>query len=439
MNNLKDNVIESNSYKPKVFIETFGCTFNKADSEIIAGNLIENGIVLVDKIDNADVAIVNTCYVKNPTESKVTTRIHKLQKEFPELKIVVSGCMVEIDPEKLNKIAPNSSWIGPHKLNTATEVVNATINGNILRKSGFTKDSKVGLVKKSFDKHIHIIQICEGCLGACTYCCTRFARGPLNSYPIEDIVTEAKEAINNGAVEIQLTAQDTAAFGKDTGEKLSTLITKIATLDGEFRVRIGMMHPKNLGDDLNDVINGYKHDKIYKFIHLPIQTGSNKVLKEMKRGHTVEEYYDIVKQFKIAIPEITLATDIIVGYPTENNDDFKDTVNFLKDLKPNIIHLSKYKHRKGASSSNLDEIPYDLMKKRSKYLSEIKTAITKNENNELIGKTVKAIVIEKGKKSGYLAKTDNYLPLILEDAEIGKFVNVKITEVTGTYLKGKII
>ena len=127
----------------------------------------------------------------------------------------------------------------------------------------------------------HIIQICEGCLGACTFCCTRFARGPLNSYPISDIVAEAKEAIENGACEIQLTAQDTMAFGRDTGEKLSTLIKEVANLDGDFRVRVGMMHPKNILNDVDEIIDAIKQPKVYNFIHLPIQSGSDKVLKEM--------------------------------------------------------------------------------------------------------------------------------------------------------------
>ncbi|MDR3063123.1 MAG: threonylcarbamoyladenosine tRNA methylthiotransferase, partial [Methanobrevibacter sp.] len=199
--------------KAKVFIETFGCTFNKADSQIIAGKLVENEIEIANNINEADLIIVNTCYVKNPTESKVSTRIHKLQNEFPEKKIVVSGCMVEIDPEKLKKIAPNSSWIGPHKLNKADEVVFKTLNGEISRECGFSTNSKVGVPKIRFDPYIHIIQICEGCLGACTYCCTRFARGKLNSYSIDNIEKEATQAIAEGVSEIQLTAQDTAAFG----------------------------------------------------------------------------------------------------------------------------------------------------------------------------------------------------------------------------------
>jgi MiaB-like tRNA modifying enzyme len=420
-----------------VFIETFGCTFNKADSQIIAGNLLENDIQIVDSIEKADVAIVNTCYVKQPTENKVTHKIQKIKSEFPDKNVVVSGCMVEIDPKKLDKIAPNCSWIGPHKLNEATNVVKSSLNGKILRKCGFSNDTKVGVPKLRFDPYIHIIQICEGCLGSCSYCCTRFARGSLNSYSIDEIKKEAKKAIADGCVEIQLTAQDTAAFGKDTNEKLPKLIEEVATIDGDFRVRVGMMHPKNIGNDLDDLIKAFKLLNVYKFIHLPIQSASNKILHEMKRDHFVEEYKDIVKKFREEIPELTIATDIIVGYPTESEEDFNKTSKFLKELKPGLIHLSKYKHRQGAPSSVLTEIPYEVMKRRSKYLTEIKLQITEEENKQLLDTVQRALVVEKGSKGGFIAKTDSYIPVIVDNVDIGTFIDIEITEATSTYLKGK--
>ena len=422
----------------KVYIDSYGCTFNKADGQIMAGVLLENDIDIVESIEDADVVIVNTCYVKLPTENKVVYRIQKLQSEFPDKKIIVSGCMVEIDPEKLEKIGPNCSWIGPHQLNKSADVVNATYCGEVIRETGFSKESKVGVPKLSDGSLIHIIQICEGCLGACTFCCTRFARGPLNSYPIKDIVAEAKEAIENGACEIQLTAQDTAAFGRDSGEKLSDLIKEVANLDGDFRVRVGMMHPKNLLDEVDEIIDAIKHPKVYNFIHLPIQSGSDKVLSEMRRGHSIEQYLDILSKFKSEIPGLTLAVDIIVGYPTETDEDFELTVKLLHDIKPSLIHLSKYQHRKGAISSSLKEIPRETMKKRSKYLSEIKSKITEEENRELVGSYQNVLVVEEGSKGGFIAKTDSYIPVIVHDVELGTFVKVKITEATSTYLKSEL-
>lgn len=428
----------------RVFIETFGCTFNQADSQIMAGNLIENDFELVDSIEKADVAIINTCYVKQPTENKVTNRIQKLRDNFPDLKIIVSGCMVEIDPKKLEKIAPDASWIGPHKLNKTTDVVKASLNGEIERACGFSDDTKVGVAKVRFDDLIHIIQICEGCLGVCSYCCTRFARGTLNSYPIKDIVKEAKEAILDGCVEIQLTAQDTAAFGKDTGEKLSDLIKEVANLANDpdisdFRIRVGMMHPNNIGEDLRSLIESFKLPNVYKFVHIPIQSGSDKVLNDMKRFHTVAEYKDIVERFREEIPNLTIATDIIVGYPTEEEADFEKTAELLRCIKPGLIHLSKYRHREGAPSSILDEVPHSVMKRRSKYLTDIKSEITEEENHELLGSIQRVLVVEEGSKGGFIAKTDSYIPVVVDNVDIGTFVDVKITEATSTYLKGVLV
>lgn len=424
----------------KVAIETFGCTFNKADSQIMAGKLSDAGMELVEDIVDADVIIVNTCYVKQPTENKVTTRIQKLQKNYPDKKVIVSGCMVEIDPKKLDKIADiSTNWIGPHQLNKTVDVVNASLEGQLLRQTGLTKDSKVGLNKIKDDPFIHIIQICEGCLGVCSFCCTRLARGPLHSYPISEIKAEAQKAIDSGCVEIELTAQDTAAFGHDSGEKLSSLIKEVANLDGNFRIRVGMMHPKNIFDNVDELIDAFKLPNVYKFIHLPVQTGSDKVLKEMNRRHTIEEYIDFVKKIRNSIPEITLATDIIVGYPTETDEDFQKTINLLEEIKPNLIHLSKYRHREGALSSSLEEIPHSLMKHRSKKLSEIKEKITNDENKHLLGKVLNILIVQKGSKGGYMGKSDSYLPVVVDNAEIGTFIKVKITKTTSTYLIGEKI
>ena len=421
----------------KVYIQTYGCTFNKADAQIIAGVLNENDIDIVDSIEEADIVIVNTCYVKLPTENKVTYQIQQLQEKYPDKKVIVSGCMVEIDPEKLDKIGHNISWIGPHQLNKSADIVNATYCGEVMRECGFSKESKVGGPKLTDDSLINIIQICEGCLGACTFCCTRFARGPLNSYPIVDIVAEARQAIENGACEIQLTAQDTAAFGRDSGEKLSDLIKEVANIEGDFRIRVGMMHPKNILNDVDEIIDAMKHPKVYNFIHLPVQSGSDKVLSEMRRGHTIEQYMDIVSKFKKEIHGLALAVDVIVGYPTETDDDFDLTVELLENIKPSLIHLSKYQHRKGAISSSLPEVPHEVMKKRSKFLSKIKSEITEDENKLLVGTTQNVLVVEKGSKGGFIGKTDSYIPVIVDGVSLGSFVEVKITGATATYLKSE--
>lgn len=423
----------------KVYIETFGCTFNQGDSQIMAGLLQEKNAEIVPEPEDADIIIINTCYVKHPTEQKVLNRIKKVQEQFRDKKLIISGCMVEIDQEKLEKAAPTAGWIGPRQIKSTLDVVESCYNGESTRIIGHGTEIKAGLPKMRFDPFVHIVQICEGCNGRCTYCCTRFARGKLQSYPIEIIKKEARKAINEGCVEIQLTAQDTAAFGKDTGETLADLINEITTISGDFRLRIGMLHPKSVMGNVEDIIEAFKHKNVYKFLHIPIQSGSDSILNDMNRGHTIEQFKEIISKFKSEIPEISIATDIIVGYPTETDEDFEDTLNVIKDIKPDFIHISKYRHRPMTLSSSLPEIDHDVMKKRSKALNDLKSKILYENNQSEIGKIYEILITEKGSKGGYIGRTNYYKPVVVQDAKIGSFIKVKIDEATSTYLKGSIL
>lgn len=423
----------------KVYIETFGCTFNQGDSQIMAGLLQENQTKIVPKPEDADVIIINTCYVKHPTEQKILNRIKRVQEQFQDKKLIISGCMVEIDPEKLKKAAPTAGWIGPRQIKSTPDVVQSCFNGESTRIIGHGTEIKAGLPKIRFDPLVHIVQICEGCDGRCTYCCTRFARGKLQSYPIEIIKKEVEEAVNEGCIEIQLTAQDTAAYGKETGETLPELIKEITTIPGNFKLRIGMLHPKSIMGNVDELVDAFKHKNVYKFIHIPIQSGSDSILSDMNRGHTVSQFREIISKFKEEIPGISIATDIIVGYPTETDEDFEDTLNVIRDIKPDFIHISKYKHRPMTLSSSLPEIDYKLMKRRSKALNDLKTKILYENNLSEIGKTHELLITEKGSKGGYIGRTNSYKPVVVSDAKIGDFVKVKIEEATSTYLKGYIM
>ncbi|MGF7118803.1 tRNA (N(6)-L-threonylcarbamoyladenosine(37)-C(2))-methylthiotransferase [Methanobacterium oryzae] len=423
----------------KVYIETFGCTFNQGDSQIMAGLLQEKNAEIVQKPEDADVIIINTCYVKHPTEQKVLNRIKRVQEQFGDKKLIISGCMVEIDPEKLNNAAPTAGWIGPRQIKSTLDVVESCFNGESTRIIGHGDDIKAGLPKMRFDPLVHIVQICEGCNGRCTYCCTRFARGKLQSYPVEIIKKEVREAVNERCIEIQITAQDTAAYGKDTGETLPELIKEITTIPGDFRLRIGMLHPKSILGNVDELIDAFKHKNVYKFIHIPIQSGSDSILADMNRGHTVAQFKEIISKFKREIPKISIATDIIVGYPTETEEDFEDTLNLIRDIEPDFIHISKYRHRPMTLSSSLPEIDHNVMKKRSKALNDLKSKILYENNQSEIGNTHELLIIEKGSKGGYIGRTNSYKLVVVEKAEIGSFVKVKIKEATSTYLKGSIL
>lgn len=421
-----------------VYIETFGCTYNQADSQIMAGLLHEKGAKLVKNPEEADVIIINTCYVKQPTEQRVINRINRLQNIFPEKKLLIAGCMVEIDQDKLKRLAPDAGWIGPHKIKSTFKAVKSVTDGIPLRLTGPEEITKVDLPKIRFNPLIEILQICEGCVGTCSYCCTRLARGNLHSYPIKIIKQEAGKAIREGCVEIQLTAQDTAAYGKDRGNTLPELIDSITSMDGNFKVRVGMMHPKSIIDHVDELIKAFNNTKIYKFLHIPLQSGNTAVLDDMHRGHSIEEFKEIITRFRDEIPDISLATDVIVGYPTEDKSAFDDTLKMIEEVRPDFLHISKYHHRPGASSSLLDEIEHQEMKKRSKKLNELKSNIALKNNQRLVGEILEVLITGKGSKGGYIGRTDTYKTVVLEKAPLGSFIDVEITDAKGTYLVGEI-
>jgi threonylcarbamoyladenosine tRNA methylthiotransferase CDKAL1 len=422
-----------------VYIETYGCTFNQADSQIMAGLLLENNINICSNPQESDIILINTCYVKYPTEQKVLNRLNQFQTNFPKKKLIIAGCMVEIDQEKLKKSAPKASWIGPHQVKSIYEVVKSTFKGDVVRLIGNSNDIKLCLPKIRFNPLIHIVQICEGCVGDCSYCCTKFARGNLKSYPIKLIKEEVKTAIADGCIEIQLTAQDTAAYGKDNGENLSDVINEITEIKGKFKLRIGMMHPRNLKANLNNILDAFENEKVYKFLHIPLQSGNNKVLFDMNRGHDIQEFLFIIEKFRERFPKISIATDVIVGYPTEDDDAFADTYNVIKEINPDFIHISKYRHRPNTNASLMTEIDPNIVNNRSKTLYDLKSDIIYQNNIKMLGKVKKVLITGKGKKQNYMSRTDSYKPVIVKDNRIGSFINVKIIDASHTYLIGNLI
>ena len=418
----------------KIYLETHGCTFNQADTDIMA-NILAKKYDIVYDVEEADVIILNTCYVKLPTEQKMITKIRKYKTKFPDKKLIIGGCMVEVDDKRLEKFAGDDCWIGPHKLDKVDEVVEKAINGEVVHEYGKTRAIKAGKGKKNSESLVHILQICEGCNGQCTFCCTRIARGFLISYPIDVIVEEAKDAVEHGCKELQVTAQDTACFGMDTGESFADLLNKLGAIEGDFRIRVGMMNPQSIKNQLHEVIDAFKNnDKIFNFVHLPIQSGSPKVLKEMNRKHTLDEYKYMLNEFRKEIPQMSLATDIIVGYPTETEEDFNQTLELLKEIKPDIVHISKYMHRPGAKSNHLKEIDHNIMKNRSHRVNQVKTEVMLEKNKEYENTIQNVLITSKGSSGGYVGYTDSYKNVIVDEAEIGLFMDVKIIEGKRTYL-----
>ena len=375
-----DNKIKLNrNTKKNVWIEAYGCSANIADSEIIAGTLNSHGYNIVNCIDDSDLNIIVTCSVKDSTEHKMLHRIQQLTGDNKPL--LVAGCLTKTERKKIEKINPNVGLLGPNSLDRSVEAVNLTLSNN---KIVFLDDSsaeKVNLPKLRVNKSISIVEIASGCLSNCSFCQTKISKGNLKSYRPGSIISQIKNDVKDGCNEIWLTSTDNGCYGKDIKSNLVELLKLCTKIEGNYKLRIGMLNPMYLSEILYDLILVYKNEeKIFKFLHIPVQSGSNKILKQMYRGHDIEIFKKTINEFRKSIPEITIATDVIVGFPNETEEDFKLTMDLIRETEPDIINISKYSQRSGTVSSRLKNISSDQRKIRSTILHSLSRDISRRRN-----------------------------------------------------------
>jgi len=428
------------SEKKRVYLETYGCNANKSDTEIMMGILTEAGFEIVDSIEVSDVAIINTCIVKTPTAKRMERRIKEIYNSGKPL--IVAGCMAKAERERIEKFASKASMITPDAIDKIVDAVIRTINGEKVIVDSEKKE-KVLLPTIPLNKIISIVQISSGCLSACTFCETRIAKGILKSYRPSSIIERIKKDVKNGFKEFWITSQDNGCYGFDIGTNLAELLSAIVKIEGNFFVRVGMMNPVHLikrKELLKSLVQIFKNEKIFKFLHIPIQSGSNKVLKDMNRGHTVEEFLEVVDVFRKEIPEITIETDIIVGYPTETEEDFKKTVDLLKTLEPDVVNISKFFPRPKTPAEKLKQLKTEIVKGRSRKVYEITKEIALKKNKKYIGRNLTVFVDEIGGEKSYVGRTINYKPVVINtDSNIlGRIINVEIVDAKSNFLIGRI-
>ncbi|MFA4661422.1 tRNA (N(6)-L-threonylcarbamoyladenosine(37)-C(2))-methylthiotransferase [Pyrococcus kukulkanii] len=422
----------------KVYIENYGCARNKADGEMMAALLYLAGHELVDTPEEAEIAVVNSCAVKDPTERKISRRIKELLDSGK--KVIVTGCLPHVNPDVIDERV--SAVLGVKSIDRITQAVEYALRGEKLisvpdwRKRNL---DKLDLPRLS-PRGVHfIVPIAEGCLNACTYCATRLARGVLKSYAPEKVIEWVKWAIRQGYKEIWLSAEDTGCYGFDIGTNLAKLLDEITAIEGEFRIRVGMMNPNHVIKFLDELIDAYKDEKIYKFLHLPVQSGDNEILRRMGRTYTVEEFEEIVKAFRREFPDLNLHTDIIVGFPGETEEAFQRSVELIKRVKPDKVNVSRYSPRPGTIAAKWKQLPGWLVKERSRIMHRIRLQISYDINKRYIGRKLKVLIHGEGKKGNIDAVTMNYKHIILPQGEKGKFAEVKVKGATSTYLLGEIV
>lgn len=417
----------------KLYFETYGCTSNRADTEIMEG-LVEDSHEIVGRPEDCDVAVINSCGVIDGTTRKVMRRVREMKGAGK--RVVLAGCLPRIDPDSLQDCRPDFV-LGPDSIGSIGDVLGSLEDGNdggsvqTLKVTGF---DKAAARRRPDGSVIRAIPIAEGCLGGCSYCGTRFARGRLHSYAPESIEAGVRSALSWGCREIQLTAQDTGAYGADIGTDLAELINRVCMVEGDFRIRVGMMNPAHLMGFLDDLIEAFANEKVYKFLHLPVQSGDDRVLQDMRRGYGVEEFTEIVQRFRKAHPGLTLSTDVIIGYPTEDEEAFERTYRLIERIGPDILNITRFSPRPGTPAARLRDMPDRIKKERSRRMSILAREVSSQINRGYVGREEQVLVTEYGKKGTLLARTHSYKQVVLREGVPGEFRRVRIKDSTAHYL-----
>jgi len=402
----------------KFYVESYGCTMNQGETEMIAESLEKDGHVQVDSPEKADKALIGTCVVIKKTEERMKRRIEELEKKCPE--VIVAGCLSSTHKEEMKERCPTLDFIQPSDVEMSKKPLKS-------------KENSV----------IGTIPISSGCSGNCTYCLTRVARGEIKSRPLLEIKERLEQLLSTSTKEIQLTSQDTALYGRDLNIDLTDLLKELLKIEEDYRLRIGMMNVDTLEPIKQDLLDLMKDERIYKFLHLPLQSGSNKILKKMNRNYTVEKWEKTAEKFREKFPDLMLSTDVIVGFPGETEKDFEKTKDTIMNVKPDIINVTRFSPREGTKAAEMENKVHSRKKKeRSKQMTELRFKISRELNERYVGRISDVLFLEEGKGDSLKGRMNNYKVVVIkkENPEIiGEWREVKIRSAEDIYLLGEII
>jgi len=429
-----------------IYLETYGCSANQNNSEILSGLIERAGFIVTGNEKIADIAVINTCVVKGPTEQKMLSRIKELASKFN--KLIVAGCIVDVEAQNVKEIIKTTNkncklaLLSVHQITKIQDAIKSLIEGKSIEFTEKTNETKLCLPKTNKNKIIGITQIASGCLGNCAYCYVKFVKGNLFSFPKEKIIKNIESDLASGCKEIWLTSQDNASYGLDhDNQNIPELLKDIFSLKHKFFLKLGMMNPNHVLPILDELIDCYKNDKMFKFLHIPIQSGSDNVLKSMNRKYKAKDFIKIIEKFRKKIPEICISTDIICGFPGETEKDWQETIEIIKKTRPNIINNSKFCSMPKTEARKLKKLPSEVIKQRTTEMFKLHYKIALEKNKREIGKIYKVLIDEKSFQGTFTARNINYRPIIIFSKEnlVGKFLEVKIEKATPTYLIGKLI
>jgi threonylcarbamoyladenosine tRNA methylthiotransferase CDKAL1 len=449
---LKPSLIESipvlrrnAAAKPKVWVEAYGCSASMADSEMISGLLKSAGYEVAAKQSEGALNLIVTCSVKDATEHKMVGKIKSLTESGKPL--VVAGCLPKADRAKVELLSPSASLLGPHSIERSADVVESALAGSRLVALEDSISDKVNIPRVRVNPVVSIVEIASGCMSECTFCQTKLAKGWLRSYRMGDIMKQIRsDVVEGGCREVWLTSTDNGCYGKDMGSDLVELLKACCSIEGDFKIRLGMMNPMYLPKMVSRLVEVFhENDKLFKFLHIPVESGSNGVLRKMKRGHTTRTFLDAVQSFRKKIPKMTISTDVIVGFPTETEGDFQATLDLLEKAEPDIVNSSRYGARPGTESAKWkrERVSFQVAKERSGRLHMLARKIAKKRNSLWQGWQGEIIVDEI---IGKVAQGRNYAykPVVVvpgspEQFSLGDQKRVQVYDFSNFSLKGRII
>ena len=404
---------------PGIYLEVYGCSMNRGEAMRLAELAAERGWRLCRRPEDAQLAVVASCVVVQSTEKRVAHRIRQLSGMLP---VVVYGCMASARPE----VAVNAG-----AAHLVKPLDYSTFEG-ILGTAGSPQPY-------GMEAGIADVPICSGCMGSCTFCITKLARPALRSVPPEDITAAVRKAADRGAYEVHLSAQDAAVYGRDLGTSLPELIKAVGSLDGQFMVRVGMMNPDTLKPIFREVLDAYTSTRVYRFLHVPVQSGSDSVLERMGRRYTAGEFRELVDRYRGAFRDAVVATDVICGFPGEEEEDFEATLRLLEDVRPEVLNIKGYSSRPGTRAHRWRHPPSQVMKERTRVITEMHERRWEAVGDGMLGRVVDVLVTETGKRGTMKGRTRAYMQVVLDGGTPGTWVAAEVTGHGTGYLRAAII
>ncbi|MBT6532736.1 MAG: tRNA (N6-isopentenyl adenosine(37)-C2)-methylthiotransferase MiaB [Marinovum sp.] len=439
------------STSKKVFVKTYGCQMNVYDSERMVEALGSNGYEQTATPEEADMILLNTCHIREKAAEKVYSelgRFKELKVEKPNLKIGVAGCVAQAEGEEIMRRQPLVDLVvGPQSYHRLPELESKLENGGKSIETDFPEEDKFTVLKnrpKGKRAPSAFLTVQEGCDKFCAFCVVPYTRGAEVSRPAEQILSEARNLVERGVREITLLGQNVNAYHGVgiTGKEwtLARLIWELNDIDGLHRIRFTTSHPNDMADDLIEAHASCT--KLMPYLHLPVQSGSNKILKRMNRSHTAESYLELIEKIRAARPDILLSGDFIVGFPEETEEDFEDTINLIKEVKYGQAFSFKYSTRPGTPAAERAQIPESLKTERLHRLQDLIAAQQREIQDQMVGRTVRVLFEKKGRFAGQMVGKSEYLHAVhvtSENVAIGSLESVRITKSKSNSLTGELI